>query len=119
MIITREGGVVAGIDELAFFLRAHGIDLILEKTDGDTMRPGETLLRVEGDEAALLSLERVGLNLLQRMSGMRRRLDVFRSVCSAAVQRRALWAREKHPGACWINALLHLGGGRNTPSWPG
>ena len=35
-----------------------------------TIRPGEALLRAEGDESKLLSLERVGLNLLQRMSGI-------------------------------------------------
>jgi nicotinate-nucleotide pyrophosphorylase (carboxylating) len=69
-IIVREGGVAAGLAEFAWFLRVHGIEVISEKRDGDVVRPGDVLLRADGSETELLSLERVGLNLLQRMSGI-------------------------------------------------
>ena len=109
-IVAREGGVVAGIDELAFFLRTHGIDPILEKTDGDTMRPGETLLRDEGDEAVLLSLERVGLNLLQRMSG----IATAARCLQERVRRRGSATRivgtRKTPWGLLDKRALHLGG---------
>src|ERR1019366_6771520 len=70
VILAREGGVAAGLGEFAFMVRAHGVDVVFEKKDGDAIRPGDILLRTEGEEAKLLSLERVGLNLLQRLSGI-------------------------------------------------
>jgi nicotinate-nucleotide pyrophosphorylase (carboxylating) len=69
-VLAREGGVAAGLRETAFLLRAHGIEVVLEKQDGDLITPGDELLRADGGELKLLSLERVGLNLLQRMSGI-------------------------------------------------
>lgn len=69
-VLAREGGVVAGLEEFALLLRSHGLRVEFEKQDGDLVRSGDTLLRAEGNEIALLSLERVGLNLIQRMSGI-------------------------------------------------
>jgi nicotinate-nucleotide pyrophosphorylase (carboxylating) len=69
-ILAREGGVAAGLSEAAFLLHAHGVKVAFEKQDGDVIKPGDTLLHAEGEELKLLSLERVVLNLLQRMSGI-------------------------------------------------
>lgn len=69
-VLTREGGIAAGLEEFALLLRSHGLCVEFEKQDGDAIQPSETLLRAEGDEISLLSLERVGLNLVQRMSGI-------------------------------------------------
>ena len=69
-VLARESGVAAGFEEFAFLLEGHGIAVGLEKEDGGIFRAGETVLRLEGDQNELLSLERVGLNLLQRMSGI-------------------------------------------------
>jgi nicotinate-nucleotide pyrophosphorylase (carboxylating) len=69
-ILAREDGVVAGLEEVLLLLREYRVEAKLEKADGDAIRAGDVLLRVEGDEMALLSLERVALNVLQRMSGI-------------------------------------------------
>ncbi len=69
-VLAREGGVAAGVEEFALLLRSHGLRVEIEKKDGDAIRPSDELLRAEGDEIELLSLERVGLNLIQRMSGI-------------------------------------------------
>jgi len=69
-VSAREGGVAAGVDEFALLLRSHGLDVEIEKKDGEVIRPGEALLRAQGNQVELLSLERVGLNLVQRMSGI-------------------------------------------------
>jgi nicotinate-nucleotide pyrophosphorylase (carboxylating) len=69
-VLAREGGVAAGVEEFALLLSTHALRVEIEKKDGDIIQPGETLLRAEGDEIELLSLERVGLNLVQRMSGI-------------------------------------------------
>ncbi len=65
-----EGGVAAGLEEFALLLRSHGLRAEIQKQDGDVILPNDALLRAEGDELELLSLERVGLNLVQRMSGI-------------------------------------------------
>jgi nicotinate-nucleotide pyrophosphorylase (carboxylating) len=69
-VLAREGGVVAGLEEFGLLLRSRGLRAEIQKQDGNVIRPNEALLRVEGDELQLLSLERVGLNLIQRMSGI-------------------------------------------------
>jgi nicotinate-nucleotide pyrophosphorylase (carboxylating) len=69
-IVAREAGIVAGLAEVGFLLGERGVEVAFEKKDGEAVRPGDILLHAKGDEADLLSLERVGLNLLQRMSGI-------------------------------------------------
>ena len=39
VILAREGGVAAGLEEFAFVLRAHGVIVAFEKKDGDAIRP--------------------------------------------------------------------------------
>src|ERR1700689_2600335 len=43
-ILAREGGVVAGLEEFAFLMRAHGVEVAFERRDGDGIKPGDTLL---------------------------------------------------------------------------
>jgi nicotinate-nucleotide pyrophosphorylase (carboxylating) len=111
VILAREGGVVAGLAEFGFLLRGHGVEVAFEKQDGDVIRPGDTLLRAEGSEMKLLSLERVGLNLLQRMSGI--------ATVSRCLQERA---QRRSPGTQIVGTrktlwglldkrALHLGNG--------
>ena len=69
-VLAREPGVAAGFEEFAFLLENRGIAVGFEKKNGETFQAGEMVLRLEGDQNELLSLERVGLNLLQRMSGI-------------------------------------------------
>jgi nicotinate-nucleotide pyrophosphorylase (carboxylating) len=109
-ILSREGGVAAGLSEFAFLLTAHGVDIAFEKKDGDSIRPDEILLRAEGDESTLLALERVGLNLLQRMSGI---ATVARCLQERVIQRGAtrIVGTRKTPWGLLDKRALHLGSG--------
>ncbi|HTU35360.1 MAG TPA: carboxylating nicotinate-nucleotide diphosphorylase, partial [Candidatus Acidoferrum sp.] len=69
-VLAREEGVIAGLAEFAMLYGENGVDVALDKTDGDVVETGEVVLRAKGDQAQLLALERTGLNLLQRMSGI-------------------------------------------------
>lgn len=109
-IISREGGVAAGLDEFAFLLRERGIEVVFEKHDGEIIRPDETLLRMVGPETKLLALERVGLNLLQRMSGIAtaaRCLQERARRCSASAR---IIGTRKTPWGLLDKRALHLGG---------
>jgi len=70
IIVAREPGVAAGIAELGLWLEPLGVSVHAAKKDGDVFERGETLLRLDGERNNLLSLERVGLNIVQRMSGI-------------------------------------------------
>ena len=69
-IVARESGIGAGLDEFAFFFQNSHANAFLLIDDGAAFDAGAVLARVEAEESTLLSLERTGLNLLQRMSGI-------------------------------------------------
>ena len=69
-VVAAEPGVVAGLEEAAWLYRRFGLSVDRLKADGERMRPDEAVLRIEGSSKDLLQLERVGLNLIQRMSGI-------------------------------------------------
>jgi nicotinate-nucleotide pyrophosphorylase (carboxylating) len=110
-VVAREPGVAAGLEEYAFIMRKHGLKVTLKKEDGEVFETGEILLRAQGGQNKLLSLERVGLNLLQRMCGIAtttsRLQERARRPCSAA---RILGTR-KTPWGLLDKRAIHLGGG--------
>lgn len=69
-IISKQEGVVAGLDLISSFFKEFEIEILDKKDDGANIKVGETLLEIEGDAQTILSLERTILNLLMRMSGV-------------------------------------------------
>ena len=69
-IIAKEKGIVAGIEEASWFYSQYGIDFHAFKPDGKGVNNGDVIADIKGKEFDLLKTERVGLNLLQRMSGI-------------------------------------------------
>ena len=69
---AREAGVLAGLDIAAATFRHlnPGVTFKGRKTDGDTLKPGDTIATITGDARALLSAERVALNFTGRMCGI-------------------------------------------------
>ena len=93
VVLAREPGIAAGCAEFAFLAEAHGISVGVEKADGETFQPEDTLLRLEGGQNQLLSLERVGLNLLQRMCGIATSHPLPAGACRRALH---LHAHRRH-----------------------
>ena len=110
-ILARDGGVAAGLAELAFLLQAHGITVAFEKHDGDAIRPDDVLLRAEGDETQLLALERVGLNLIQRMSGIATAIRCLQERASRQCATTRIVGTRKTPWGLLDKRALHLGNG--------
>ena len=111
VILARDGGVVAGLAELAFVLQAHGIVATLEKCDGDAIRPDDLLLRAEGEEMQLLALERVGLNLIQRMSGIATAIRCLQERAKRQCPATRIVGTRKTPWGLLDKRALHLGNG--------
>ena len=71
-LIAKDDGVLAGVAFCQFVLQRHGQGISLNPVlaDGDRFSKGDALFYLEGDAQTILSLERLMLNALQRMSGI-------------------------------------------------
>lgn len=70
IIKAKENGVLAGLGEIRKFYARHGVRVRALKKDGGPLRPGDVIAELRGREADFLKVERTGLNMLQRMSGI-------------------------------------------------
>ena len=67
---VKASGIIAGVEEINFFLQKHCLSTKIFKKDGEEILKGETLLELYGKQTDILSTERIILNVLQRMSGI-------------------------------------------------
>jgi len=96
-IRAKEAGVAAGVEEAAWIYRNSAREPIFLAKDGVAVAPGDVLLRFAGNARELLPLERVIVNLMQRMSGI-----------ATATRKLIAAARNASPDA-------HVVGTRKTP----
>lgn len=110
-IVANEEGILAGLAEILWFYTRCGLTVERLKADGEPVRPGEAVLRAEGDLKTLLALERTGLNLLQRMSG----IATFTKHLQERIRRKSsttfVVATRKTPWGLLDKRAVHLGGG--------
>ena len=70
--VARDAGVLSGLPVVAIladrFGLAEGFRPVLR--DGEPLRPGDRIARIEGSQRAILAMERTALNFLQRLSGV-------------------------------------------------
>ena len=115
VIAARQECVLAGIETARdTFLRVDpALDIALERSDGDRLRPGDVALRVRGRAASILTGERVALNFVQRLSGVATLTARFvDAVTGTGV--RLLDTRKTTPGLRALEkAAVVAGGGTN------
>jgi len=114
-MITRESGIAAGLDiaQLTFQLADPMTRWVSDIEDGRPVEPGTILGTCEGPVAAILSAERVVLNLIQRMSGIATLTASFVSRV-AHTQARILDTRKTVPGLRLLDKYAVVcGGGYN------
>ena len=114
-VIAKTDLVVAGLEaaRIAFAVLDPDAAWNAECRDGDARRAGAVLARLSARAGAILSAERVALNLLQRMSGIatatRRYVDALRGTRCAVLD-----TRKTAPGLrIFDKAAVAAGGGRN------
>ncbi|SCY28727.1 nicotinate-nucleotide pyrophosphorylase [carboxylating] [Microbacterium sp. LKL04] len=71
-LVAREAGVFSGgaVFSAAFALTDDRVEADLRAPDGARFAPGDVLAVVTGPARAILTAERIGLNFVQRMSGI-------------------------------------------------
>ncbi|GJE61857.1 carboxylating nicotinate-nucleotide diphosphorylase [Methylobacterium trifolii] len=72
VIAARQAGVISGVDAaaIAFALIDPAVKVEIVLGDGAPVAPGDVVIRLSGPARAILTAERVALNLLCRMSGV-------------------------------------------------
>lgn len=113
--LAKEGGVIAGLDVAAmtFIELDPQAQMICNVGDGERVEQGTEIARIIGQGRAILSGERVALNLLQRMSGI---ATLTRQFVEAARGASAviLDTRKTMPGLRVLDKwAVRLGGGEN------
>ncbi len=68
IIISREDGIVAGVEEISLMLNEEKVTAL--KKDGNLVENNDIILEIEGDAGRILAYERTLLNIMQRMSGI-------------------------------------------------
>jgi nicotinate-nucleotide pyrophosphorylase (carboxylating) len=110
-VLAKESGVIAGIAEFSWLLNRDDIEVSARKQDGEAIEPGDVVLEIEGRRGDLLVHERVGLNLLQRMSGIASATRYFQDFVHRERPETHLVGTRKTPWGLLDKRAIHLGGG--------
>jgi nicotinate-nucleotide pyrophosphorylase (carboxylating) len=110
-IISKESGILAGIEEFVWFYEQNGMKVKRMKEDGEHVRRNEKILEIYGSLKKILCLERVGLNLLQRMSGIASLTKELVERAKKANPNISVAATRKTPWGLLDKKSVFLGGG--------
>lgn len=113
--IAKDTGVICGMDIVARVFDIVGGDVVLEvfMHDGDEVKKGDVIAEVRGNAHSVLTGERVGLNLLQHLSGIATRTRLAVDAVSGTSARIAD-TRKATPGLRAMEKYaVRVGGGSN------
>ena len=112
-LITKDDGILAGIEIIKKMFSEYGIEIISSKKDGDEIAKGDVLLELEGNARKILLLERTALNLLMRMSGVASKTNrIVKKVHEVNPKIRVAGTRKTAPALQKYDKLaISIGGG--------
>jgi len=110
-IRAKQTGIAAGVDEARWLYERDGLTTTAIVNDGNSVSPGEALLRVEGSAKTLFRLERVVVNLMQRMSGIATATQRLVKIASEKSPSALVLATRKTPWGLLDKRAVHIGGG--------
>jgi len=115
VILAKEPGVAACVEEVALFLRRMGFEVRLRVRSGEEFRRGDALVEIRGDLRKLLQVERLVLNLLSHTCGIatatRMAVEVARRVNPRV---RVAATRKTLPGLRYFEKRAVEAGGGDT-----
>ncbi len=112
-IVVNEKGMIAGVEEALACSEAFGLEARALAKDGSRVTPKTKVVRIEGDAATLLTIERTMLNLLSRMSGIATHTDRLVEVVRRAGYKTTVAATRKTAlGLAYFDKkAVEIGGG--------
>ncbi|MCR8987334.1 carboxylating nicotinate-nucleotide diphosphorylase [Brevibacillus laterosporus] len=115
ILYAKESGLIAGLDiaEQVFHTVDHELSFQRFVTEGSQVQKGDVIAEVTGSVQAILTGERLALNLLQRLSGIATRTQLFVKEISHT-QARIVDTRKTTPGLRLLEKYaVRVGGGHN------
>ena len=112
-IISRQDGIIAGVNYIKEIFSSKGCTVRIIKKDGDKTRSNQTILEISGLAQSVLSCERTALNLLSRMSGIATKTKKLVEKINVVNPRVKLYAtRKTAPGLRFFDKeAVKIGGG--------
>lgn len=115
VIFTKEDCIVAGIDEAVSIFYYFGIQSETDFKDGDQLKKGDIIFRLEGGSVSILRAERISLNFLGHLSG----IATLTKKCTDIVKKhsentRVACTRKTTPGIRKFEKLAVAAGGGDT-----
>jgi nicotinate-nucleotide pyrophosphorylase (carboxylating) len=110
-ISAKESGILAGGEEFKWLCGQNNIMVNQFRKDGEKFAKGEKLFEIEGSGKQIFKVERTGLNLLQRMSGIATETKRIVSTLKRAGCGVAITGTRKTPWGYLDKKAITLGGG--------
>ncbi|MDP6599921.1 MAG: carboxylating nicotinate-nucleotide diphosphorylase [Candidatus Woesearchaeota archaeon] len=109
VILSRGGGIVAGIEEVSLMLNEEKVTVL--KKDGSEVKNRDIILEINGNARKILAYERTLLNVMQRMSGIATAVYNFKKSiknnCLIAATRKTLFPLMDKKAVSVGGALTH------------
>lgn len=112
-IISRQDGIIAGVNYVKEIFLSKGCTVRIIKKDGDKTRSNQTILEITGYAKSVLPCERTALNLLSRMSGIATKTKKLVEKINTVNSKVKLYAtRKTAPGLRFFDKeAVKIGGG--------
>jgi nicotinate-nucleotide pyrophosphorylase (carboxylating) len=112
VVLAKETGVVAGIEETVTFAGSLGLNVTAEVADGDEIKSGTVIMKISGNARTILSAERTMLNLLSRMSGIATKTrKLTEKLRKANLKAKVAATRKTAPGLLYFDKKAVVVGG--------
>ncbi len=114
-VISKESGVIAGMEEARIMLEGLGLKIEILIEDGEKAEAKSILAKISGDTRTILSVERTLINIVSRMSGiatMTRQL--IEKLRKAGLETKIASTRKVAPGLLFFDKKAVMIGGGDT-----
>lgn len=114
-LIIKEKGILAGVETAKMVLKRFDESLSLEIfiQDGEPVNPGDVVFNLSGKVRSLLQIERLMLNIMQRMSGIATTTRYYVKLLEGT-KAKVLDTRKTTPGMRLLEKqAVKIGGGEN------
>jgi nicotinate-nucleotide pyrophosphorylase (carboxylating) len=113
IIIAKEDGVAAGIEEATILSEFLGLKVKAKVADGVAIKNKQVLMEISGNAQTILTAERTTLNLLSRMSGIATATRTLtEKIKKAGLKTKIAATRKSAPGLLYFDKrAVVIGGG--------
>ena len=112
-IVSKQEGIVAGINYVKEIFLSKGCKVRIVKKDGSKVKPNQTICEITGLTQSILSCERTALNLLSRMSGIATKTKkIIQKINTVSPKVKLYATRKTAPGLRFFDKeAVKIGGG--------